>query len=447
MTTTARRDDYSGSFDPDFEIADLSRSALAVLGREYLLHGQLQDRGVMAPVIGKVGIDARVGLAIDEWMSASPIYSKRMQRALDFTGDDVRTLFKNLQLDIGFSHQYMDVRYELHDERSGEFWLATCGALLDVEPFGEEMVHGMCHDIEDPTFDATAAATNPLIRIRPVHRPPRVPADQQPHCRWRVFFDDAPNATPFAEHPNVEQMRRSRLADVPIVDPGTDREPGGMPDYAGAFDPEFALEDFSHRALVLANQEFAVQSQLLCRSFLLAVAQRLGDDDQAREIATMQFVGAAGLTAERLRAALGVDSYDAAAVAKLFQLHPCFQPRTYVDLQVEVLDDQRAVISFGECPALEEGDAYSWFAQLDRAPHPALDAIARVGNPRARCRPVEAVGGSRLTWEMVIDPAADPAPEPNEVRMAKGSNGAALLLEPRTRQRPPPQRAAATTAR
>ncbi len=437
MTAPTLRDDYSGPFDPDFEIADLSRSALAVLGREYLLHGQLQDRGAMAPVLGLVGIDARVGLAIDEWMSASPIYSKRMQHALAFTGDDVRTLFKNLQLDIGFSHQYMDVRYELHDEHSGEFWLATCGALLDVEPFGEDMVHGMCHDIEDPTFDATAAATNPLIRIRPVHRPPRVPADQEPHCRWRVFFDDAPNAEPFAEHPNVDRMRRSRLADVPIVDPGADRESGGAPDYSGDFDPDFVLEDFSHRALVLAAQEFAVQSHLLCRSFLLAVAERLGDDDQTREIATIQFIGAAGLTAERLRAAMGIAGDDATAVAKLFQLHPCFQPRTYVDLRVDVLDEQRAVISFGECPAFDEGDPYSWLAQLDRAPHPALDAIARIGNPHARCHPVEPAGDAHLTWEMVIDPSVEPTAEPDEVRMAKGSNGAALLLEPRSRRRIP----------
>lgn len=415
----------------------LSRADLCTVGRELMLAGHLQDRASIPAVLQRHTMDEAFELAIDEWMTASPVYTRRMQRLLGFAGDGVPTIFKGLQLDVGFAHQFMDVGYELHDERNGEFWLRSCGALADVVPMGEPFVKGMCHDIEDPTFDATAAATNPLIRIRPVHRPPRVPADQEPHCRWRVFFDDAPNAEPFAEHPNVEQMRRSRLADVPIVDPGTDREPGGMPDYAGAFDPEFALEDFSHRALVLANQEFAVQSQLLCRSFLLAVAQRLGDDDQAREIATMQFVGAAGLTAERLRAALGVEGDDATAVAKLFQLHPCFQPRTYVDLRVEVLDGQRAVISFGDCPALAEGDAYSWFAQLDRAPHPALDAIARIGNPRARCHPVEAAAGARLTWEMVIDPAADPAPEPNEVRMAKGSNGAALLLEPRTRQRAP----------
>jgi hypothetical protein len=208
-----------------------------------------------------------------------------------------------------------------------------------------------------------------------------------------------------------------------------------MPDYSGDFDPDFVLEDVSHRALVLANQEFAVQSHLLCRSFLLTVAQRLGDDDQAREIATLQFIGAAGLTAERLRPAMGIEGGDATAVAKLFQLHPCFQPCTYVDLRVDVLDDQHATISFGDCPAFQEDDAYSWLAQLDRSPHPALDAIARIGNDRARCHPVEPAGDTRLSWEMVIDPAVEPAAEPDEVHWAKGSNGAALLLEPRSRQR------------
>jgi hypothetical protein len=426
--------DASGPFDAEFSLTDLGRAPLAVLGREYMLHGQLQDRAALPHVMGRAGADSWVGVAIDEWMSASPIYSKRMQRALRFTGDDVRTLFKNLQLDIGFSHQYMDVRYELHDERSGEFWLACCGALQDVEPFGEGMVHDMCHDIEDPTFDATAAATNPLIRIRPVHRPPREPAGREPHCRWRVFFDDTPGAQPFEMHPNLELLRQSRLASVEIVDPGDDAEPGGMPDYSGNFDPDFTLEHLSHRALVLALQEFAEQSQLLCRSFLLTVAQRL-DDDAAREIADIQWTGIAGLTADRLRSAMRVEGDDAAAIAKLFQLHPCFQPRTYVDLRVDVVDDRHAVVAFGECPAFEEADPYSWFAQLGPASHPALDAIARVGNPRARCHPATPTGGARLAWDVVIDPDAEPAPEPAPVHTARGSRGASLVVLKPTRRR------------
>ena len=84
-----------------------------------------------------------------------------MQKALKYEGDDVITIFKGLQLDIGAPPQFMDFRYTVHDRWHGEFHLDHCGALLDVEPMGEDYVRGMCHDIEDPTFDATAVATNP----------------------------------------------------------------------------------------------------------------------------------------------------------------------------------------------------------------------------------------------------------------------------------------------
>ena len=48
---------------------------------------------------------------------------------------------------------------------------------------GESYVRSMCHDIEDPTFDATAVATNPKAQVRPVHRPPRASTDQHPALR------------------------------------------------------------------------------------------------------------------------------------------------------------------------------------------------------------------------------------------------------------------------
>jgi hypothetical protein len=427
------RDDYAGDFDPDFELSHLSRGALAVLGREYMLSGQLQDRSAMPMVLGRLGVDARIGIAIDEWMSASPIYSARMQRALQFSGNDIGTLFKNLQLDIGFSHSYMHVGYRLESETYGEFWLDCCGALMDVEPFGEDMVRGMCHDIEDPTFDATAAATNPLIKIRPIHRPPRQPTDREPHCRWKVFIDDAPDAQPFEMHPNLAVVAASKLADVAIIDPGTGPEAGGYDDYGDDFDPDFTLEDLSQRALVLAVQEFAVQCHVLCRSFLLTVAQRLGDEE-ARTVATVHWTGIAGLTAERIRAAMRVEGDDAAAVAKLFQLHPSFHPRTYVDTTVTVLDDQRVLIALGSCPAFAEGDGYSWLAQLGSAPHPALDAIARVGNPRARAHPVDG-GDDQLAWEVVIDPHAQVTPESEPVTLTRLSTGATAVNAPRRKLR------------
>lgn len=81
--------------------AGLSRSELAVLLPELLLIGQLIDRSGMAWCIQAFGRQEMLQIAIEEWAGASPIYTKRMQKALNFEGDDVPTIFKGLQLDIG----------------------------------------------------------------------------------------------------------------------------------------------------------------------------------------------------------------------------------------------------------------------------------------------------------------------------------------------------------
>ena len=206
-------------------LRSFSRTALSQLGREFLLNGHLQDRVGLPLVAKQFGGDAYVQFSIEEWMGASPIYSKRMQRAMGFEGSDVETVFKNMQLEIGAPHQFMDFQFRLDRPDYGEFWLSHCGALLDVEPYGEERVKLMCHDIEDPTFDATAAATNPSMKMRPIHRPPRVPTGRFPHCRWSVFIGD--EAEPFEQHPNLELVRASKIAKVRIKAPKADAEKGG----------------------------------------------------------------------------------------------------------------------------------------------------------------------------------------------------------------------------
>ena len=420
-------DDYSGPFDPAFELARLSRQALADLGRELLLNGHLQDRVGLPRVLAKQGDEGMTQVSIEEWMGASPIYSKRMQRALGFEGREVGTIFKNLQFDIGAPHQFMEFRFDLNGPEYGEFWLECCGPLLDVEPFGEERVRMMCHDVEDPTFDATAAATHPCAKIRPIHRPPRVPSTRVPHCRWKVFIDDQSSAHP--QHPNLEIVKASKIAQLEIRLPEKDAEPGGWRDYAGPFDPECQLEDFSHRALLRANLEFALQSHLLARSFLLCVGQR-SDPETVREIATQQWTGIAGLTSERLHRAMAVGGDDAEAIAKVFQIHPCFHPRDYVNLRVG-LEDGGVRLAFGECPAFQEGDDCSWLAHLGEASHPALDAIARAVNPRASCTPTHIRGDEGLAFRVEIDPDAAPHAEARDVKLAKVSKGAHIVLQRR----------------
>jgi hypothetical protein len=255
-----------------------------------------------------------------------------------------------------------------------------------------------------------------------------VPAGRYPHCRWSVFIGD--EAEPYEQHPNMALVGGSKLAAIGLVDHSGDAEPGGWHDYSGPFDPGFQLEDLSHGALCTVAQEFAVQSHLLARAFMLGVSQRL-DAAAATELGTSQWTGIAALTSERLLAAMAIEGDDIEAIAKVFQIHPCFHPRSYVDLRVEVTGTSSARISIRDCSALQEDDGYSWLAGLGPAPHPALDAIAASVNPRARCRPIREPADARLAWEVVIDPSAEPQPAAPELALAKISRGAAFQFERR----------------
>jgi hypothetical protein len=417
-------DDYRGAFDSGLGLRSLSRRTLATLGREYMLFGHLLNRAALPHVHVRLGGEAREAVAIEEWMGASPIYSQRMQRAMRFEGDGVGTIMRNLQIDVGFAHQYMDVRYELESETRGSFWLPTCGALLEVEPHGEAAVFSMCHAIEDPTFDATAVATNPRARCRPVHRPPRVPADRVPHCRWEVFID--PTADPVREIPLTGRVRTSRLANLPI-EPITADTGGGWNDYAGPFVPDFHLGYLSHDALVRVLRELSIQNHLLVRALMMSVAERT-DEATAGQIGMAQWIGAGAVGSHRVKAALGIPGDDAVAILKTMQLHPAFLPG-YLAASFEGRDGDRGRLVVADCEALHEADACSWFALFQVDPHPALDAMVQAVNPRARAVRVDPPAGARYAWDLVVDGARPAASDRPEIAMVAGTGTARFVFK------------------
>lgn len=397
-------------------IDELGRAELAVLVRELLLAGQLMDRAGMPHVIGEYGREVMAEIAIDEWMGASPLYTRRTQRLLGFAGDTIDTLFKGLQLDIGAPPEFMDFRLNVIDDHHGEFWLDQCGALLDVEPMGDDFVRTMCHAIEDPTFDATAMATSPFARIRPVHRPPRRPADRHPHCHWTATID--PSIEPLAEPEQAVRMATTRLVRVPIpaVAPGGE----GWPDYTAPMDPDLRMEWFSHAALVGLAHEVAVQSHLLAMSFLLAIERRFGREDAAR-IGRRQLTGIAGLTSERLRNALGLDT-SLAAVAQVLELHPLLAPRDYIAASVSLDragDDLRIAVS--PCDAVDE-EHLNWVRLLVDGHDEALVAAVQGVDLHYTVDRVEPAHAELAAWRAVRTP--EPAQESSLVKLSRFSRGA-----------------------
>ena len=82
------------------ELAKYSRLQLAQLGREYMLCAQFNSRTGYAALRINHGDEAYKEVAIANWMGASPVYTRRMQKAMGFAGGtDVATIFKGLQLE------------------------------------------------------------------------------------------------------------------------------------------------------------------------------------------------------------------------------------------------------------------------------------------------------------------------------------------------------------
>lgn len=395
--------------------AALSREDLATLVPELLLIGQLIDRSGMAHCISAWGRDEMLQIAIEEWAASSPLYTKRMQKALEYEGVDIYTLFKGLQLDIGAPPQFMDFRYTVHDRWHGEFHLDHCGALLDVEPMGEDYVKGMCHDIEDPTFDATALATNRKAQVRPVHRPPRRPADQHPHCRWTVIIDESYPEVPFIPAMDIVAESHAHHTVLDPIDPSDE----GNANYSGELLSDVDFGAFSHSALVRIADEVCLQMHLLVQSFSIAVRARARDDVALeRSIRTKQLIGIAGVAAERIHKALKLPGGRKGAL-RVLELHPLLNPAAYVF--ADIGEDS---VHVRKSPAYDDN---SWITLCSPVSDKPLQAIVQAVDPHLCAE----LSGTQSDWTVRVVETDTAAKELGEVTVCKFSGGASWEFEER----------------
>ena len=389
----------------------LNRAQLASLAREYMLSAHFNSRTGYAALQINHGEATYKPVAIDNWMAVSPIYTNRMQELMKLRGDsDVETIFKGMQLEVGFAHQYFEVHFRMTGPEEGEFWLPSCGPLLEVEPLGEQRVRTMCHDIEDPTFDATAMATNPTARVRPIHRPPRAPVDRSPFCHWRVYLDS--EAEPLQETTITARMRDTSLAGLPLGR-GQNSEPGGLDDYSGPLFEQMHLEVFSRSALTAICREIAIQNHLLINSLWWAIADRFGEE-AADAVVAFQMEGASWMMSERLSNWLNCGSDDIGAMQQVLAIHPAFQPEDYYQLMVFREDDQLR-LRFEAAPAADDATPLGWYRLLEQGNASGLEGLLRGVNRRV------SVTSDGDDWLVTLDADKQPAEDPLSVQIARGS--------------------------
>jgi hypothetical protein len=288
----------------------------------------------------------------------------------------------------------------------------NCGALMDVEPMGPEFVRGMCHDIEDPTFDATAVATNPRAQLRPVHRPPRVPAARVPHCAWTVVIDDAHPLVAESEGSVALQQSAAAVLELAPID----ALDAGAPDYSGPLLSDLDFTAFSHSALVRIADEVCLQMHLLVLGFRRAIGRR-SSQAGARTMALRQLVGIAGVAAERIHRALALPGGVEDAL-RVLALHPLLNPAAYVDATVA------SSVAVRHSPAHDDG---AWISLCGPDSCAPLQAAVRAVDPHLD---VELVG-TEENWTATVVRRDEPAPVADEVALTQLSTGAHFTFRPR----------------
>jgi hypothetical protein len=381
-------------------LAELPRDQRLAVAHEYMLLGILSNHATLPQTVVAGGsLDDVDQVAIDVWMGASPEYTHRMRRLMTIEGDDVPAIMKALQLDVGFVHQYMSVNYQVNDAQHGEFWLDHCGALLDTEPYGDDRVFGMCHTIEDPTFDATAYATNPRARIRPIHRPPRIPNDRVPHCRWTIEIDPA-------NKPVGPARLTQRVAALPLASIPVEPRPAAE-SYQRDFTPKLGLADLSDGTVCAVTREFGFQTHLLMCSAEFAFAERFGEV-RARELVADAWIATAWIASERL-----IDVFGGTVdLATAFALHPALPPGLSRDVRV---DGSRVECTLTPCtPALLDATQPGWVGALARGERRGIEGIVGPIAPHASIVEVTNTGAAiRIVVE--TESGADAITEPDSV--------------------------------
>lgn len=411
----------ASSRDP---LESLDHGTLARLLPDLLLIGQLIDRAGMPALLGEFGVDGMRDVAIEEWQAASPHYTRRMKEALSITGDGVAEIFKGFQLDVGAPPEFMDFRYSVTDHDHGEFWLDHCGALVDVEPMGDRLVTTMCHDIEDPTFPATALATNPRAVVEPIHRPPRSPEGRTPHCHWTVRID--PDAEPAMLPEPAVEAASSRLIGFTFSAPQPEATAGegARDDYAGALLTDLVFSEFTTAALIRITREVYLQMHLLAVGFHQSVRRR-SDAETADRLLAYQATGIAGVAAGRIRDVLGVGG-DARGLAAVLDVHPLAGPTAYTGYSSEVSEDGESLVVRWDTSADGFADD-TWLPLLARDGLRPLEAAAQAVDPHWT---VERIPSDCSRVEAVLRLGDEPARESDEVAVTRISTGAAFEFGP-----------------
>jgi hypothetical protein len=215
-------DDYSGPFQPDFELKDLSKEALIKLVEVGgTIYGHV-TRCWYRAVEARFGAEAAHDCHHEVWFEkggAGDVENETLGRLFGFSRETDETA----PMKVNQLLPAMATRMKLVFEERGEHdWLMKaqrCHVPEMGEAAGPEQLRRncetICYHLELFGFRWGARKWNRNIRVDPLKLPPRGDASE-PHCCWRYTLQDEP--PDYAKEPGelVEKMGLQRPEDGEI---------------------------------------------------------------------------------------------------------------------------------------------------------------------------------------------------------------------------------------
>jgi hypothetical protein len=199
--------DYSGPFNPNLKLEDLSKEMIMKLVKEYqraylVVLGEWHR--VMKERFGDV---QAIECDNSQWMVAGPMVASFLCRAAKIKPANVESFFKQMQIDPGFPMEIFEMEWELVNPDLGYITVKRCTALMMNEMEGKGYEIPMCHVEECPTMINTAFIHNRNLVFRPVKMPPRKnPQPTDIACKWEAKVVK-PEENPFPHWDASKRMR------------------------------------------------------------------------------------------------------------------------------------------------------------------------------------------------------------------------------------------------
>jgi hypothetical protein len=179
-------DDYSGPFNPDLKLEDLSQKALIKLAKSYSLVALMLHWGWRQCVNEKYGEKVEYDMWKENWLRVGQPYCERMAHAFKITDMNVIGFFKELQLDPFFPMYRFEYKMEIINPNHGVMTVTRCPALLQWEATGDnKFIALVCHDLEQVCFEKSGQYFHPNLKFKELKVPPRKSPDEI-CCKWDV---------------------------------------------------------------------------------------------------------------------------------------------------------------------------------------------------------------------------------------------------------------------